>query len=82
MITERECRHCHDRFRPPVEVMAYNMCAACFSGERCELSQRVDGKAHSWKWASDGPYIVCHYCGELRDALSGRVLDQPNSVTP
>lgn len=40
----------------------------------CPLSQRVDGKKHSWKWASDGPYIACHYCGELQDAMNGTVI--------
>lgn len=40
----------------------------------CPLSQRVDGKKHSWYWASDGPYVRCHYCGELQDALNGSVI--------
>jgi hypothetical protein len=40
----------------------------------CPLSRRVDGKKHSWYWASDGFYVKCHYCGELRDALDGMVI--------
>lgn len=40
----------------------------------CPVSQRVDGKKHSWVWASDGPYVECHYCGELQDAMGGTVI--------
>lgn len=42
--------------------------------EFCELSQRVDGKKHSWRFDGDNPYIVCVYCDEMRDALNGRVI--------
>lgn len=42
--------------------------------EACPRSERVDGPWHSDRWASDGPYIECVYCGRLADALSGRTL--------
>lgn len=40
---------------------------------RCLLSKRADG-AHEWGFDGDDPYIVCAWCRELRDALSGRVI--------
>lgn len=40
----------------------------------CPLSRRVDGPKHSWHFDGDDPRIVCAFCGEVRDALSGRVL--------
>ncbi len=40
----------------------------------CPLSKRVDGKLHSWRWDGDDPHVVCAYCGEIRDSLSGRVI--------
>lgn len=40
----------------------------------CPLSERVDGKKHSWEFDGDDPYIVCYYCGEIRDAITGRVI--------
>jgi hypothetical protein len=42
--------------------------------EYCSLSERVDGKLHSWHFDGDDPYVVCSYCGEARDALNGRVI--------
>ena len=42
--------------------------------EYCSLSQRVDGKKHTWQFWGDDPYVICHWCDELRDALTGRVL--------
>jgi nitrite reductase/ring-hydroxylating ferredoxin subunit len=42
--------------------------------ELCSQSQRVDGKWHSWKFDGDDPYIICHYCDEMRDARTGRVV--------
>lgn len=54
--------------------------------ETCPRSTRVDGPFHSWKFDGDDPYIVCAFCHEMRDALSGRVIraglpgpDQPNA---
>lgn len=29
---------------------------------------------HSWKFDGDDPYIVCHFCGEMRDAKTGRTV--------
>lgn len=42
----------------------------------CPLSQRVDGKLHSWRFDGDDPYIVCVYCDRMQDALTGRVMRQ------
>lgn len=39
----------------------------------CALSRRADGK-HSWGFDGDDPYVVCAFCGERRDALSGRKM--------
>ena len=44
--------------------------------EECPLSERVDGKKHSWRFDGDDPYTICHYCGEIRDALTGRVIKE------
>lgn len=41
--------------------------------EQCPLSERVDG-GHSWRFDGDDPYTECVFCGEFRDALSGRVI--------
>jgi hypothetical protein len=40
----------------------------------CSPSKRVDGKFHSWRWDGDDPRIICVYCGEMRDALTGRII--------
>ena len=42
--------------------------------DHCEPSKRVDGKKHSWKFDGDDPYIICHYCGQTRDAINGRII--------
>lgn len=42
--------------------------------DECPFSKRVDGPWHSWRWDGDDPRIICHYCDEMRDALSGRVI--------
>ena len=44
------------------------------SPEHCPPSERVDGKRHSWRFEGDDPHVVCHYCGEIRDAITGRVI--------
>lgn len=44
------------------------------SSDICELSERVDGKKHTWKFDGDDPYIVCSWCGEVRDAIQGWVI--------
>ena len=46
--------------------------------ERCPRTKHVDGKSHGWLlglpiWGDD-PYIKCEWCGEIRDALTGRVV--------
>lgn len=50
--------------------------------DECPRSQRVDGPWHSWQFDGDAPYIVCGYCGERRDAISGRVILPKNTTTP
>lgn len=40
----------------------------------CPLSKRVDGKYHSWVFDGDDPYVICHYCKERRDAISGEKI--------
>lgn len=40
----------------------------------CPKSKRVDGQVHSWLFDGDDPYVKCFYCGEIRDALTGRVI--------
>jgi len=44
--------------------------------DACALSRSVDGPKHSWKFDGDDPYIICHYCGEIRDAISGGVIER------
>ena len=39
----------------------------------CVKSQRPDGR-HSWRFDGDDPYVLCAFCGERRDALSGKVI--------
>jgi len=40
----------------------------------CPAPGRVDGLNHSWGFDGDDPYIVCRFCGEMRDAIGGAVL--------
>jgi|SRR3989344_279180 len=46
----------------------------------CPKSQRVDGNGHSFVFDGDDPYVVCAYCKERRDAISGRII--PTLVEP
>lgn len=39
--------------------------------EECPASRRVDGM-HSFRFDGDGPYIICSFCGETRDAITGQ----------
>jgi len=50
--------------------------------EVCELSQRVDGQWHSWRFDGDDPYVICHYCGRVQDAVTGRVMDEGRNPAP
>lgn len=43
------------------------------SAAECPLSQRVDGRLHSWRFDGDDPYVTCVYCDQMQDALTGRV---------
>ena len=29
---------------------------------------------HSWVFDGDDPYVTCHFCNEMRDAISGVVV--------
>lgn len=29
---------------------------------------------HSWKFDGDDPYLICHYCGQINDAITGAVV--------
>jgi hypothetical protein len=40
----------------------------------CPRSKRVDGQKHSWHFDGDDPYIVCSFCGEVRDTITGRFI--------
>lgn len=39
-------------------------------------AEGVDGKLHSWRFDGDDPHVICHYCGEIRDTLTGRVIEK------
>jgi hypothetical protein len=39
----------------------------------CPKSRRSDLK-HGWRFDGDDPYVVCDFCGERRDALTGRQI--------
>lgn len=40
----------------------------------CPFSERVDGPLHSWRFDGDDPHVVCVYCDQMQDALTGRVI--------
>lgn len=42
----------------------------------CPQSIRVDGPHHSWVFDGDDPRICCVFCGEIRDALTGEVIQR------
>ena len=42
--------------------------------DKCPKSERADGPWHAWKWDGDDPYVLCVYCGERRDALTGKSI--------
>lgn len=46
----------------------------------CALSRRVDAKKHSWVFDGDDPYIVCGFCDERRDAITGLVITNGRSA--
>ena len=53
----------------------FDNCLLCQKDdEYCSVSKRVDGKKHSWKFDGDDPYVLCFYCGQRRDAISGRII--------
>ena len=49
--------------------------------DECPKSQRVDGKLHSWKFDGDDPYVICVYCGETRDALTGKTVQATHPLS-
>jgi hypothetical protein len=40
----------------------------------CPRSERIDGPYHSVRFDGDDPYTICVYCGETRDAITGRIV--------
>ena len=48
----------------------------------CSLSERVDGKKHGWKFDGDDPYVICHWCKEVRDAITDVVIRPGLGTTP
>ncbi|QEL01611.1 DUF5131 family protein [Olivibacter sp. LS-1] len=48
--------------------------------EQCPKSKRIDGKGHSWLFDGDDPYVKCYYCGEYRDARTGRTIGDSFSL--
>ena len=42
--------------------------------DRCRRTKHVDGKSHGWRFDMDNPYIVCEWCQQMRDALTGKVM--------
>jgi hypothetical protein len=41
--------------------------------DQCLESQRADGE-HSWYFDGDDPYVICRFCLEVRDALTGKKI--------
>lgn len=66
---------CHEGEHPIDCVGACDGCAIS-PEEYCEKSERVDGKKHSWRFDGDDPYVICSYCKEIRDAISGKSLNR------
>ena len=58
---------------PKVEAVPMTEAGAVNDPERCPRTKHVDGKSHGWLFWGDDPYIKCDWCGEIRDALTGRV---------
>lgn len=36
----------------------------------------ASGRGHSWRFWGDDPYVECVHCGQIRDALTDRVMRQ------
>lgn len=60
----------NDLVREVQQVLAR---ATADSSELCSQSKRADS-LHSWRFDGDDPRIICMFCDEMRDALSGIVL--------
>lgn len=43
----------------------------------CPARSAEAERPHVWRFDGDDPYIVCTYCGEVRDAHTGRVIRPP-----
>lgn len=39
-----------------------------------ETHRCPDGRPHSWRWDGDDPRIICCWCNEMRDAITGKVI--------
>lgn len=44
----------------------------------CPFSKRMDGR-HAWVFDGDDPYVICHFCQEMRDAQTDRVIRPGNA---
>lgn len=40
----------------------------------CIYSKRVDGNDHGWIFDGDDPYVKCEWCGQVRDAITDRII--------
>lgn len=43
--------------------------------DACPQTRR-DNQAHAWQFDGDDPYVLCAWCGERRDALTGRTIGE------
>lgn len=50
--------------------------------DRCPKTHHIDGRSHGWRFDGDDPYVVCHWCGERRDNLTGRIVGQRMTPMP
>lgn len=85
-----KCTNCNTEMSEGSPIL----CPTCQEGDtppqpqkqlsECPQSKRVDGKFHSWVFDGDDPYVICHYCGEIRDALTGQKIPPyaPESPKP
>jgi len=48
--------------------------------DRCPNSRHVNGWQHGWLFDGDSPRIVCYWCHEMRDALTGAVIGRRGTV--
>ena len=44
------------------------------------LASLLPDRNHTWHFDGDDPYVVCGWCGERRDALTGRRIGEAPDV--